>query len=621
MMNYKIIDPKTTFIESGVILGNGVIVGPNVTITGRTAIGDDTIIDSNTVIKNSVIGKNNFISSSVIEDGNIIGNDNRIGPYSHIKEDNAIGHKNEIGSFVEIKKSTIGSNNNIKHLAYLGDVKLGSNINIGAGVVFANYNSKKKTKEKTYVEDGVSIGSNSTVVAPVTIEKNSIIGAGTVVDKDVKNDSLVLSKRDNVYKEKYYIEEKKSNPAIFINDIILKKKNKESLTYEQLDFAFNGYLKEEITDYQMSSLLMAICINGLNDEEVLNLTDIFIKSGEVLNFNEIEGIKVDKHSTGGIGDKTTLVVAPIVASLGIPMIKMSGRGLGYTGGTIDKLESIPNIKLDLSYEEIKKQVKDINMVICSQSEKLAPMDKKIYALRDVSGTVESIPLIAVSIMSKKIALGADKILIDIKVGNGALIKTETEARELSRLMILIGNKYGKEVKTITSDMNTPLGYCIGNALEVIEAMNILQNREHNFLTELCIELSAHLVSMAKNVPYSIARNEVLQVLRNGKAYSKFLEFVKAQHGDINALKLTSKKTNFTSNKEGIIKKIDALEIGKFLVMLGAGRSKKEDSIDYSAGIKLNKLLGEYIRVNESLCDIYTKKEIDPDAIARIFTIE
>ena len=406
-----------------------------------------------------------------------------------------------------------------------------------------------------------------------------------------------------------------------IIDIINKKRIGKELSYKEIDYFFNGYLDGEITDYQMSSLLMAICINGMTDEETFALTKVFIDSGDILDLSSIDGIKVDKHSTGGIGDKTTLIIAPIVASLGVPVIKMSGRGLGHTGGTIDKLLSIPGYRVNLKDREIERQVKDIGVVITGQTKDLAPMDKVIYTLRDVTGTVSSIPLIASSVMSKKIACGTDKILIDIKVGNGALIKTETEARELSRLMILIGNKYGKEVKTITSDMNTPLGYCIGNALEVIEAMNILQNREHNFLTELCIELSAHLVSMAKNVPYSIARNEVLQVLRNGKAYSKFLEFVKAQHGDINALKLTSKKTNFTSNKEGIIKKIDALEIGKFLVMLGAGRSKKEDSIDYSAGIKLNKLLGEYIRVNESLCDIYTKKEIDPDAIARIFTIE
>ena len=248
-----------------------------------------------------------------------------------------------------------------------------------------------------------------------------------------------------------------------ILDIINKKRLGEELSYKELDYFFNEYLNGNIADYQMSSLLMAICINGMSDEEIFSLTKIFIDSGDVLDFSDIPGIKVDKHSTGGIGDKTTLVIAPIVASLGIPVIKMSGRGLGYTGGTIDKLESIPGFRVDLSDREIIKQVHDINLVVTGQTADLVPMDKVIYALRDVTATVSSIPLIASSIMSKKIAGGADKIIIDIKVGNGALLQTEKEAKKLSELMIKIGEVYNREVRCIISDMNVPLG----NALVIV----------------------------------------------------------------------------------------------------------------------------------------------------------
>ncbi|MBQ3469276.1 MAG: thymidine phosphorylase [Bacilli bacterium] len=620
MLNYKIVDPHNTYIEEGVVLGEGVIIFPNVSIVGRTVIGDNTIIDSNSMIKNSIIGEDNYISNSIIEDNNIIGDNNRIGPYAHIREDNVIGSDNHFGNSVEIKKSQIGNSNYFKHFSYIGDAIIGNNVNVGAGVVFANYNSKKNTKETSNVEDGASIGANSVIVAPVVIEKDSVIGAGTVVDKKVSSDSLILARRDNIYKEKYYSKNKKL-PKFLKGDILLKKQRGEELSYEELDYVFNGYMNKEVADYQMSSLLMAICINGMSDEEVINLTDIFIKSGEVLNFDDVEGIKVDKHATGGIGDKATLIVTPIVASLGIPVIKISGRGLGYTGGTVDKLNSIPGMNLKLSKDEIRKQVEKVGLVICSQSDSLVPMDKVIYALRDVSGTANSIPLIAVSIMSKKIAMGADKILIDIEVGEGALIKTLDDAKELARLMVKIGGKYGKEVKTIISDMNTPRGYCIGNNLEVIEAMNVLQNKEHNKLSDLCVEIASHIVVMAKNISYSVARNEVLQVIRSGKAYNKFLEFVEAQGGDLSKLKIDSKRIDVKSDKDGIITNISALEIGKLSVMLGAGRLTKEDSIDYSAGIKLNKLTGEYIKANEILCSIYTKKDVDLNILRKIFTIE
>ena len=316
-----------------------------------------------------------------------------------------------------------------------------------------------------------------------------------------------------------------------IVDIINKKRLKEELSYKELEIFFNGYLDGKVADYQMASLLMAICINGMSDEEIFALTKIFIDSGDILDFDEL-GILVDKHSTGGIGDKVTLIIAPIVASCGCPVIKMSGRGLGYTGGTIDKLESIEGFRTDLSDEEIYEQVKKIGLVITGQTKDLAPMDKAIYALRDVTGTVCSIPLIASSIMSKKIASGADKILIDIKVGKGALISTVEEAQKLSELMIKIGKIYNREVRTKISDMNIPLGFCIGNSLEVLEAIDILQGREdNNFLVDLCYDLSSEMVSMSKGISKDEALLLVKEAVNKGYAYQKFLELVKAQGGN------------------------------------------------------------------------------------------
>ena len=264
-----------------------------------------------------------------------------------------------------------------------------------------------------------------------------------------------------------------------IIDIINKKRLKQKLNREELYFAFDGYLKGEIPDYQMSSLLMAICINDMSDEEIFDLTDIFINSGEQLDLSLVEGVKVDKHSTGGVGDKTTLIVAPIVAACGVKIAKMSGRGLGFTGGTIDKLESISGFNVSLTDQEFINQLNDINVAISSQTADLTPMDKAVYALRDVTATVESVPLIAVSIMSKKIASNADKILIDIKLGSGALIKTREDAERLSEIMIKIGNAYKREVRTVITNMEAPLGNNIGNSLEVLEAINILDGKEQN----------------------------------------------------------------------------------------------------------------------------------------------
>lgn len=392
-------------------------------------------------------------------------------------------------------------------------------------------------------------------------------------------------------------------------DIINKKRLGKELSYLELFDIFNGYLDGDVPDYQMSALLMAICINGMTDEEIFSLTKIFIDSGDRLDFSDIKGIKVDKHSTGGIGDKTTLIIAPIVASLGIPVIKMSGRGLGYTGGTIDKLESIPGYRIDLSEKEIVKQVHDLGIVITGQTGNLVPMDKVIYALRDVTATVSSIPLVASSIMSKKIAAGADKILIDIKVGNGALLTNREDAKKLSDLMIKIGEFYGREVRTIISDMNVPLGRCVGNALEVKEAIDVLRGKEtDNNLTDLCIELSTDMVSMGLQISKKQAKEMVLNTIYNGSAYMKFLKLIERQKGDISKLKVSEKVIKVKSPKDGIVKKINALELGKLSLRLGAGKEEMDDKIDYGVGVKLNKLVDDEVKKGDVLFEMYVGKK-------------
>lgn len=406
-----------------------------------------------------------------------------------------------------------------------------------------------------------------------------------------------------------------------ILEIINKKRLGKELSYRELDYFFNGYLDGKIADYQMSSLLMAICINGMTDEEIFALTKIFIDSGDILDFSDIPGIKVDKHSTGGIGDKTTLVIAPIVASLGVPVVKMSGRGLGYTGGTIDKLESIPGFRIDLSDEEIIKQVHEIGVVVTGQTADLVPMDKVIYALRDVTGTVSSIPLIASSVMSKKIASGADKILIDIKVGNGALLQTKEDAKKLSELMIKIGEVYNREVRTVISDMNVPLGKCIGNSLEVLEAIDVLKGKESgNNFSDLCCELATDMVSMGKGISKREAYNLVLEAIENGAAYNKFLEMVAAQKGNISLVEVSKKTKKIKALNDGVIKKINALELGKLSLGLGAGKVTKEDKIDYTVGIKLNKLVGDTVKKGDVLATLYVNNSIPDFEIENIFKI-
>lgn len=394
-----------------------------------------------------------------------------------------------------------------------------------------------------------------------------------------------------------------------IIDIINKKRVGEELSKEELTFMFNGYLEGTVKDYQMSSLLMAICINGMTKQEIFDLVDIFIKSGDVLDLSSLPGIKVDKHSTGGVGDKVSLIIGPIVASCGVVVPKMSGRGLGHTGGTIDKLESIKGFNTNLTEEEFIKQVKDIGLAITGQTKNLCPMDKVIYALRDVTGTTSSIPLIATSIMSKKIAGGADKILLDVKVGEGALMKTQEDALKLAHIMTEIGSFYKKEVVCEITDMNTPLGDNIGNSLEVLEAIDVL-NGKTGILRDLCIKEASKMVSMAKNIDEEESRMEVLEALNSKKAYKKFLEFVKYQKGDIESLKVSPYKIDIKSSKNGVLKRISALSLGKLSVSLGAGRINKEDIIDHTVGIVLHKHINDEIKVNDILCTLYVKKDQD-----------
>ena len=407
-----------------------------------------------------------------------------------------------------------------------------------------------------------------------------------------------------------------------IVDIINKKRLGEELSFHELDLFFNGYLEGKVKDYQMSSLLMAICIQGMSEEEVFSLTKVFIDSGDVLDLSFLPGVTVDKHSTGGIGDKTTLIIAPIVASLGVPVMKMSGRGLGYTGGTIDKLESIPGFRIDLSEEEVMEQVKNIGIVITGQTANLAPMDKVIYALRDVTGTVSSVPLIAASIMSKKIAGGADKILIDIKVGNGALLQTMEEAEALSDLVIKIGKIYQKEVRTMISDMNVPLGFCIGNSLEVMEAIRILKGEEKdNNLTKLCFDLATQMVCMSKNILVQDAQNMVMDSILSGAAYQKFLELVHSQHGNLEKISVSKKCKTMKSTKSGTIVSISAIELGKLSVLLGAGRTTKEDKIDYGVGIELLVQVGSKVKKGEPIAKIYYTKFPNLQNFEDIFLIK
>lgn len=398
-------------------------------------------------------------------------------------------------------------------------------------------------------------------------------------------------------------------------DIIMKKRDGEKLSKEEIKFLVDGFTDGSVDNYQMSAFTMAVFFQGMDDEEATYLTQAMLHSGDVLDLSEIKGIKVDKHSTGGVGDKTSLVIAPVVASLGIKFAKMSGRGLGHTGGTLDKLESIPGYDISMSDEEFIKQVNDIGVALIGQTADLAPADKKLYALRDVTATVESIPLIASSIMSKKLASGADVICLDVKVGSGAFMKTVEQATKLARLMVEIGKKCGKDMTAILTNMDEPLGYAVGNSLEVIEAINTLNGNGPKDFTELCIEIAAHLILGAKYAN-TIEEAKVLAIrqIENKEALHTLAKLIKAQGGDdeyiYNPDKFTKAKYSYgvISSEEGFVSKIDALAIGNAAMHLGAGRAKLTDVIDHSVGIVLHKKVGFEVKENDTLATIYSNKE-------------
>lgn len=398
-------------------------------------------------------------------------------------------------------------------------------------------------------------------------------------------------------------------------DIIEKKRDGKSLNKEEIDFFIKGYTNGDIPDYQASSLAMAIFFQDMNEEERAHLTMAMVNSGDVIDLSDIEGIKVDKHSTGGVGDTTTLVLAPLVASVGVPVAKMSGRGLGHTGGTIDKLESAKGFHFELTEDEFIKLVNENQVAVMGQSGNLTPADKKLYALRDVTGTVNSIPLIASSIMSKKIAAGADAIVLDVKTGSGAFMKTLEDAEALAHAMVSIGNNVGRNTMAIISDMSQPLGNTIGNGLELKEAIETLQGHGPDDLTELVLTLGSQMVVLAKKADNLKDARELLEAaIQSGKALDKFKTFISNQGGDVSiierpdSLEDAKYKIEYTAQKDGFISEMVANEIGVASMMLGAGRQTKEDIIDLSVGIVLNKKVGDKVNAGESILTIHSNKE-------------
>ena len=401
-----------------------------------------------------------------------------------------------------------------------------------------------------------------------------------------------------------------------ILEIIEKKEQGLELNNGEIEYAVNGYLKGDISDDQMTSLLEAIDKKGMSDKEIIDLTNIMLNSGETM---ELGFDSIDKHSTGGVGDKTTIVLAPLVASLGVKVAKMSGRGLGHTGGTIDKLESIKGFQTSMSLEDLQKQVEEIGIALVGQMGNLVPADKKIYALRDVTGTVKSIPLIASSIMSKKLASGASKIVIDLKVGNGALINTMEDAKELARIMSRIGYLKGKETICVLTNMDQPLGYAIGNALEVLEAIDTLKGNGPSDLNELVINLGAIMLSLSQDTPMEKAIEYVENALKNQMAYEKFEEVVKYQKGDINDIEVSKTKITLKSEKDGYIKSINALALGELAKELGAGRYIKDEPINLKVGFVLHKKVSDKVSKGDDLITIYYEdKKINNEDVLKCF---
>ena len=409
-------------------------------------------------------------------------------------------------------------------------------------------------------------------------------------------------------------------------DLIIKKRDGFELTDEEIKFWIDGYTKGEIPDYQSSAMNMAIFFKGMNKREIATLTDYMEHSGEVIDLSDIKGIKVDKHSTGGVGDKTSIVLGPMVAACGAKLAKMSGRGLGHTGGTLDKLESIPGLSISKTKEEMVKQVNDIGIAIIGQTASLVPADKKLYALRDVTGTIESIPLIAASVMSKKLASGTDAILLDVTVGNGAFMKNIDSARLLAHTMVNIGKSLSRNTVAVLSDMSEPLGNAVGNSLEVIEAVNALKGHGPEDLMELCYTSGSIMLVQAEVAKDTAeARKKLEEVIKNGKAYEKLCLMVKAQGGDISYLENPDKfqkaryEHKIIAKKEGYIKEIDALTIGMSAMKLGAGRETLEDKIDMSAGIVLAHKKGAFVHKGDLLCTAYTNKIDIEDILQEIYT--
>lgn len=402
---------------------------------------------------------------------------------------------------------------------------------------------------------------------------------------------------------------------MLFTDIIEKKKIKEELSEEEIQFFIDGFCKGEIPDYQVSALLMAIRLNGMSEKETYYLTKAMTYSGNVVDLSGIEGIKVDKHSTGGVGDKTTIALMPMVASLGAKVAKMSGRALGFCGGTVDKLESIPGYRLDLNEEEVREQVNRIGIALIGQSTELAPADKKIYALRDVTATVDSIPLIASSIMSKKLACGNDVIVLDVKYGNGAFMKDIQSAEELAREMIKIGENAHKRVSACLSSMKQPLGNAVGNALEVIEAIETLKGRGPKDFTELCLISGSVILEKAGLYTREEAYAKLEENIHNGKALEKLREVITAQGGDprvvddYSLLPQAKYVTELKAEESGYVKDLPAQTIGELSMQLGAGRATKEESIDYAVGIVLNKKIGDRVEKGETLAYIHHDTEL------------
>ncbi len=397
-------------------------------------------------------------------------------------------------------------------------------------------------------------------------------------------------------------------------DIIKNKRDGKKLSKTEIDYIVSEYTKGNIPDYQISALLMAIYYKGMSVDEICNLTFAIRDSGDKLDFSNIKGVKVDKHSTGGVGDKTSLIIAPIVASLGVKVAKMSGRGLGHTGGTIDKLESIPNFNTSLSESEFIKIVNEIGVAIISQSKNLAPADKKLYALRDVTATIDSIPLIASSIMSKKLCADDDCIVLDVKCGSGAFCKTLKESKRLAKIMVEIGKNAGKKTIAVITNMNVPLGKNVGNSLEVIEAVNVLKGKGPNDLTQICIILASQMLYLSGKGSLSECELLVKESISSGKALETLIKMVKAQGGDESVIIDTEKfkkakyKKVVKSLNSGYIYNVDAEGYGTASLILGAGRNTIEDSLDYSAGIILQKKVGDYVLQGEEIASIYSDNE-------------